>query len=96
MLERDIERHVCDYAKSKGVYVRKFVSPNHSGVPDRIFCFAGRVLFVEFKAPGKKPTLLQALEIKVLAKAGMKVCVCDDKVAGRLLIDALVGGAADA
>ena len=37
MLEKDIEKAVCDYAKSKGVLTYKFSSPNHVGVPDRIF-----------------------------------------------------------
>jgi hypothetical protein len=32
-LEKVIEKKVCDYAKSKGFVVYKFVSVNNAGVP---------------------------------------------------------------
>jgi len=37
MLERDIERKVCEMAKVAGWLAFKFVSPAQRGVPDRIF-----------------------------------------------------------
>ena len=48
MLERDIERKVCAYAKDKNVITIKFLSVI-SGVPDRIFIYFDSVFFVEFK-----------------------------------------------
>lgn len=64
MLEKTIEKKVCDYAKKQGCLVYKFVSPAHRGVPDRMFITPkGRVFFIEFKAPGKRPTPLQTHEL---------------------------------
>lgn len=73
LLEKEIEYKVVKYCKAHGIYTRKFVSPGHSGVPDRIFAHAGRVLFLEFKRPGQKPTGLQAKELKLLRDAGVMV-----------------------
>lgn len=64
-----IEKLVVTYAQSKGCYVRKFSSPSHVGVPDRIFLTpAGVVFFIEIKAPGKEPTALQARELQEINK----------------------------
>jgi hypothetical protein len=69
--EKKIEQAACRYAKSRGALVYKFSSPAHRGVPDRLFIKNGRVLFLEFKAPGKKPTKLQQRELDLLQ--GQKV-----------------------
>ena len=37
MLEKQIERKVCDYAKNKGLLAYKFTSPARAAVPDRLF-----------------------------------------------------------
>ncbi len=79
MLEKDIEKAVCDYAKSKGVIAYKFTSPNRKSVPDRLFCgYHGHHWFIEFKAPGKKPTPKQWREIERLRKLGHIVYVVDN------------------
>lgn len=75
--ERDIEAKVVALAKKAGWLSYKFVSPSQRGVPDRIFIRDGVVVFIEFKAPGKKPTQLQAATIKKLRDAGCAVHVCD-------------------
>lgn len=77
MLERDIERRVSEIAKKKGWLSFKFVSPAQRGVPDRIFMKDGRVVFIEFKAPGKRPTELQDHIIRKMVDAGCEVHVCD-------------------
>jgi hypothetical protein len=87
MLEKQIEKKVCDYAKSKGVMVYKFTSPAHFAVPDRMFIFNGKVWFIEFKAPGKKPTAPQTREINRLLTAGISVYVIDDVIVGKGVID---------
>ena len=68
MRESTIERQVCAWAENElGCIVRKFISPGNRGVPDRMFIFPrGTVAFIEFKAPGKKPTALQMRELKIL------------------------------
>lgn len=82
MRERDIEAKVCDLAKRAGWLAYKFVSPSQRSVPDRIFIRAGRIVFVEFKAPGAKPTTLQSRMIERLQGAGCEVHVCDSVEAG--------------
>ncbi len=77
MRERDIEKRVVDLAKKAGWLVFKWVSPSQRGVPDRIFIKDGTVVMIEFKAPGKKPTQLQAHVIKQLRAHFMVVHVCD-------------------
>lgn len=75
--ERDIEKKVVDLAKKAGWLCFKWVSPSQRGVPDRIFIKDGAVVMIEFKAPGKKPTQLQAHVIKQLRAHFMVVHVCD-------------------
>lgn len=60
-LESQLEGKLARYAKSRGCLTYKFSSPANRGVPDRIFIGpTGAVLFLEVKAPGKKPTALQS------------------------------------
>jgi hypothetical protein len=89
MLEKDIERKVCDYAKSKGVLVYKFTSPARSAVPDRLFIATdGRVWFCEFKRTGAKPTVPQDREHTRLRLQGVKVYVIDNVEDGVEMVDA--------
>lgn len=55
----------------------KLVSPGISGVPDRICLKAGRIVFVELKAPGKKPRPIQNRRIEQLQGQGFIVLVVD-------------------
>jgi Holliday junction resolvase len=75
--EKDIEAKVVEWAKKNGWLTFKFVSPSQRGVPDRIFIKDGFIVFIEFKAPGKKPTQLQAHMIRKLRDAECEVHVCD-------------------
>lgn len=89
LLEKDIERRVCDYAKSKLWLTYKFTSPNRAAVPDRLFITPfGRVIFIEFKREGQKPTLQQLREHERLARQGCTVRVIDNVPAGMALVDA--------
>lgn len=87
MLERDIEKKVSDYAKSKGWLSYKFTSPSNRAVPDRIYLRGGNTLFIEFKAPGKKPTKLQLHAHKQFRQHGFIVQVIDTVDAGKAIID---------
>jgi len=71
MRESQIESYAVQLAKKHGIYTRKFSSPAHKGVPDRIFIKDGEVLFIEFKAPGKKLTALQEKELLEILKHGV-------------------------
>ena len=88
MLESHIEKTVCSHARKLGWLVFKFVSPGVRGVPDRIFIKHGSLLFIEFKAPKKKPNRLQVWIHDQLESHGFPVYVIDDIDAGKELVDA--------
>lgn len=59
-LERDIEKALVARVKKLGGTCEKFTSPARRAVPDRLITLPGGVIiFVECKAPGKRPTLAQ-------------------------------------
>ena len=86
MQERLIEKKVCDWAKKDGWLVRKLSWVGRHGAPDRFFARAGRIVFIEFKQAGKKPTDHQAREIENLRDQGCEVYVCDDVEEGKFLL----------
>jgi hypothetical protein len=86
MRESAIETAVTRAAERAGWIAYKWRSPNHRGVPDRLFFRAGRVLAVEFKAPGKRPTKLQAYVHRALEQQGFHVHVIDSIEAGKRLL----------
>ena len=87
MRESAIEKAVCAYAKSRGCLVMKLAGPNQKGQPDRMFIKNGKVLFIEFKAPGKDLSALQRKWFKDLQWQGMTVWFCDDIEDGKQAID---------
>jgi hypothetical protein len=89
MLEKEIERRICDYAKSKNMLAYKFTSPARIAVPDRLFIAEnGYMFFCEFKAEGKKPTPAQEREHHRLRQQNVKVYVIDNIDDGVRMIDA--------
>ena len=87
MRESKIESTVCNYAKTKGWRVFKFSSPGQRAVPDRIFLRKQVCFYIEFKAPGKKPTKLQEKIISDIRGEGFDVYVCDDIQQGKNFIE---------
>jgi|TARA_R110002126_G_scaffold15244_1_gene62820 hypothetical protein len=79
MLEKQIESHLVKKARSAGGLAIKWVAPGMVGVPDRIVFLPGRIVFVELKAPGKKPTAIQLHVHKLLQELGADVRVIDSK-----------------
>lgn len=87
MRESDVEKKFVKRVKDDGGVAYKFVSPGHIGVPDRLALYpikdehiniVGKyVVFVELKAPGKKPRPSQVREHKRLSAMGFKVEVID-------------------
>lgn len=84
-MEKDIEGRCCALAEKAGWYQRKITSPGHNGMPDRLFIkrhranAKPRVVFIEFKKPGKKPRALQEVEHRELLATGVEVHVCDNE-----------------
>lgn len=78
MRERDIEIYLRNRVKELGGKAYKFVSPGNAGVPDRLVLLPkARVIFVELKAPGKKPTALQERQMQAISILGFPVYVID-------------------
>lgn len=100
LLEADVESKVCAYARYRGFWVRKFVSPANRGAPDRIFKRACvETFWVEFKRPGKKRTFpsgkherIQAREHQNIRDAGGTVFIIDTVEEGKRLIDRISMG----
>jgi len=69
--ESEIEAYLVKRVREAGGLTYKFTSPGRAGVPDRIVVLKGRVSFVEIKAPGKRPTVLQQRELARLREHGV-------------------------
>jgi hypothetical protein len=89
MLERDIEAYLVKRCKEIGALCDKFVSPQRRSVPDRLITFGGRVLFVELKATGKKPTEAQVRDHDRRRAAGAEVVWLDSQFGAEGVIQAL-------
>ena len=80
MREKEIEEFLVKSVKARGGLCPKFTSPSSVGYPDRLVLLPGaKVLFVEVKAPGKKPRKLQDRRIKSLCALGFKALSVDSK-----------------
>lgn len=78
MEESKIEKYLKKQIELLGGKALKFVSPGMSGVPDRIVLLPqGKIIFVELKAPGKKPRPMQKYRIKELRDLGFRVEIID-------------------
>lgn len=77
--EASREQSVRRWCKTVGIDCVKFGNINDTGWPDRIYLFPdGTVAFIEWKAPGKKPTTQQDRKIERLRSRGFKVEVFDN------------------
>ena len=78
--EKRVKTKVEAVLKNEGAYY--FFPATHgygrSGVPDIIACVNGRVLAIECKAGGNKPTALQVREIENIRIAGGVAIVVDE------------------
>ncbi len=78
MREKTIEHKLVMETKRRGGMAVKFTSPGMNGMPDRLVLLPkGRMGFVELKAPGKKPRLVQELRMRQLRRPGFLVAVVD-------------------
>ena len=93
MLERDIEAYLVKRCKEIGALCDKFTSPQRRSVPDRLITFGGRVLFVELKATGKKPTEAQVRDHERRRAVGAEVVWLDSKEAAYRALEDLEYGA---
>ena len=72
MRESSLERRIKRYAESKGCFFWKFVAPGTKGVPDRLIITPDGVTgFMEIKAPGEKPRVIQEHRLKQIRAKGL-------------------------
>lgn len=87
MLEKDVERKVCQHAAKHGWWPLKLSIIAMSGFPDRLFLGPGaNIFFVEFKAPGKTATKLQEHIMGKLNELGFRTYVIDSIEDGKRII----------
>lgn len=83
MKESVIEQRLRLRVRQLGGVAYKFTSPGRRGVPDRLVLlprqknFPAEAVFVELKAPGKKPRGEQLREHERLRSLGFRVVVID-------------------
>lgn len=78
--ESAIEKYLTDEIKKVGGIAYKFTSPTRRNVPDRLCVLPkGLTVFVECKAPGKKPSPGQEREMKRFTDKHHLVFVVDCK-----------------
>lgn len=88
--EKETERKLVRDVKASGGLCLKLTSPSVDGLPDRLVLLnSGKIGFVELKAPGKKPRVLQVKRMKDLQDLGFKVFVVDEKSQIGGVIDAI-------
>jgi len=92
MREKAIERKLVKAVKAMGGIALKFISPNFSGMPDRLLILPeGKIAFVEVKRYGEKPHPLQVSRHEMLRRLGFKVFVLDDPEQIKNLLTEIAG-----
>jgi hypothetical protein len=80
LLERDLERYFSTQCKKHGLMTLKLHVRFARGWPDRVVLFPkGKLIWVELKRPGGKPTPLQIKTISDMQRMGQTVYVIDSK-----------------
>jgi hypothetical protein len=92
LLESAIEVKVTQYAEQKGCLALKLNILGRRGWPDRLYLYAGRVLFIEFKRPGEKPRKLQEYIHDRIRRQGFDVALVDNIREGQGVIDKFAQG----
>lgn len=89
MDEKTVENTLKQAVMRAGGLCWKLVSPGMDGVPDRICLKNGRIVFVEVKAPGKKPRPIQHRRINQLRDHGFTCLIVDSLEGVKEVLDAL-------
>lgn len=78
MREIEVERPASAYAESRGWFEVKIEKASKRAFPDRFYARNGRIILVEYKAPGEKPGPQQIRRHKELRQHGVEVFVIDN------------------
>lgn len=80
-LESDNTSKAHEYAQRRGWFTFKVDSPTFNGLPDRCYIRRGRVVWIEWKRPGRGETGLSAIQvirIREMREHGAEVYVLDN------------------
>lgn len=78
MREARVEEKLRKKVEAAGGFCLKYPGNLFAGFPDRILLLpGGRIVLVELKAPGRKPSPIQRLVHRKLAAIGFPVLVID-------------------
>lgn len=87
-LESQVEGPAVDYGRKTGWVMRKYTSPSHRSVPDRLCLHDfGTIIFIEFKRLGEDATDKQKIEHKELRARGFIVYVIDNVEDAKRILD---------
>lgn len=75
MLESAIKKRCKDELQKWGWMVIHLIQTNQNGIPDTLCLRSGRIVWMEFKRPGKIPDPLQEYRHKKLREQGFEVIV---------------------
>lgn len=79
IMEKTIETRCRKFVKGEGGYAIKLQGLGCAGLPDRLILMpGGKIMFVEFKQPGKKPSALQDVWLARLSRIGFTAFWCYD------------------
>lgn len=78
MREIEIERPGSQWMVSRGWFYDKIMQTSRGSFPDRFFARNGRVMLIEFKAPGEPPNAKQLKRHRELREHGVEVHVVDN------------------
>lgn len=91
MDERRIQYRVVGHARKIGCLALKINIGAQKGWPDYLFVTpSGKHFWIEFKAPGKKPSVLQEYRIGLLTECGASVFICDNADVGEEIVNDMV------
>lgn len=89
--EGKVQDKANHHAKQRGLFYFKVESPTMTSLPDYAYSHANcGLFFIEYKAPGKKPTAAQTLKHKEMAAKGCLVFWTDSSRIAMEIIDDMV------
>lgn len=86
MSESSLEEYACKLAEKDGWIVRKLRWIGRRNGMDRFFLKDGRIVLIEFKAPGESPRAGQQKEIDLFRAAGAEVHAVDNPLTALRLL----------
>lgn len=86
VLEKHDEYTILSYCNSLDIRCLKLRLASESSWPDRTLLYKGRMMFLEFKRKGEKPTPLQQYTLDRLTDNGFKALWVDDVQIAKVII----------